>query len=141
MQVKNIYLELESRRKIYSSILSNPGIHFSELCRKLGFPKTTLFYHLNYMKKRNLIKENKIDNHSRYYISNKIGVRDKKFFNLIRKEIYRNRTSLTIHFMLQFHKRTHSYFLHQEPREKLLHTKQIVKVVEAEAKIVKLKLR
>ena len=88
MQMKDV-LELESRRKIYNYILNYPGLHIRELSRRLKTPKTTMQYHLNYLKKRELVIEKNVDNKVCYYVNNSICVKDKKLFSLMRKEITR----------------------------------------------------
>ena len=54
--VKEEILKLESRKLIYNYILEHPGLHFRELSRELKIPKSTLEYHLSYLKKLELIK-------------------------------------------------------------------------------------
>ena len=88
MRIENI-LELETRRKTYNYISKYPGLHLSELSRRLKIPKTTMLYHLNYLNKRELIKEKNVDNRTCYYVTNSIGAKDKELFNLMRKEIPR----------------------------------------------------
>jgi len=78
-------LQLETRRKIFNFIQHNPGLHFSELHRKIRIPKTTLLYHLNYLKKTELIIEDNKENYSRFYIAKKISSKEKKFLSYMRK--------------------------------------------------------
>lgn len=80
-------LKLEKRRKIYNYILKNPGVHLSELSKKLDIPKTTLFYHLNYLKKHELVLVKTVDRFSRYYGISKVGEKNKKIFVILRQEI------------------------------------------------------
>ncbi len=90
MYIKNNnILQLENRRRIYDFIRKNPGLHFSELYRYLEIPKTTLFYHINYLKKNELIKEKSDDNYSRYFIIKEVSKKDKQFLSYIRKKIPR----------------------------------------------------
>jgi len=83
---KNNIMQLETRRKIFNCIQNNPGLHFSELHRKIKIPKTTLFYHLNYLKKNELIIEEDKENYSRYYIAKKISQKEKRFLSYMRKK-------------------------------------------------------
>jgi len=69
---------LEKRRIIYNYILKNPGLHFRNISRKLKIPKSTIEYHLVYLKKQGLIVENQELGYLRYYASEKIGQKDKK---------------------------------------------------------------
>ena len=80
---KNI-IKLETRRGLYKLISKNPGLHLQEICRRTNIPNTTLRYHLNFLKKNGLITEKSEDYYNRYYISNKIGVKDKKILHLLR---------------------------------------------------------
>lgn len=88
MENKSI-LKLEKRRKIYNYILKYPGVHLSELSKKLNIPKTTLFYHLNYLKKCELVLVKSADRFSRYYGVRKVGEKNKKIFVILRQEIPR----------------------------------------------------
>ena len=82
-------VKLKTRKLIYNYILKYPGLHLRGLSRKLKIPKTTIRYHLNFLKKRDLIREENVDNRVRYYAINSIGAKDKQLFSLIRKEIPR----------------------------------------------------
>lgn len=85
---KDIF-ELGPKRKVYQYILKHPGLHFRELSRKLNIPKTTLDYHLNSLKKRELISVKFADNRNRYFVNNGMGVKDKQFISVMRKKIPR----------------------------------------------------
>ncbi len=85
----NKILELESRRQIYNYILEYPGLHFRELSRKIRMPKSTLKYHLKYLKKRELIVETYADKYTRYYVSKKVGNDTKKILEIIRQDSLR----------------------------------------------------
>jgi len=80
-------LKLDSRRKIYSFISKNPGLHLREISRRTNIPKSTINYHINYLEKLGLITE-KIEGEFKYiYASKKIGSKDKEILGLLRKEI------------------------------------------------------
>jgi len=83
---KNEILELETRRRIYNFILNYPGLHFRELSRKISMPKSTLEYHLRYLKKRGLVTATSKGKYARYYIAKKVGVDTKKLFDILRQE-------------------------------------------------------
>jgi DNA-binding transcriptional ArsR family regulator len=87
---KNDLLHLDTRRNIYNVILENPGIHFRELSRKLDMPITTLDYHLNHFRKRGLISIRTSDNYKRFYVKDKVGVKEKEIFNVLRQAVPRN---------------------------------------------------
>jgi predicted transcriptional regulator len=85
--VKRGALELEKRKKIYNYILRNPGLHLSELARKLDIPKTTLNYHLKYLEKKGKITSRSGSLYLRYFPANKLKEIDKNILNLIRQDI------------------------------------------------------
>lgn len=86
--VKTEGLELETRKDIvYNYILKYPGLHLSELSRKLNIPKSTMDYHLNHLKKQEVIVKKSGDGYIRYYIAKKIGENDKKILNLLRQAV------------------------------------------------------
>ena len=86
MTLNEKIFEFEPKRKIYQFILKHPGLHFRELSRDLNIPKTTLDYHLNCLKKRDLISVKFIDNYNRYFVNNSIGVKDKQLISIMRKK-------------------------------------------------------
>lgn len=79
-------LELETRREIYNYILQYPGLHLRELSRRLHIPFSTLMYHLRFLEKRELIKEKTEGRYNRYYITEKIGHREKEIVSILRKD-------------------------------------------------------
>ncbi len=66
---KDEILENKRRQKVYSYLKTNPGTHQRELQRKLKMPLSSLEYHLQYMKRRSIVFEEKNGNYSRYYCS------------------------------------------------------------------------
>jgi len=87
---KEEILKLETRRQIYQFILKNPGLHFSEISRKLKIPKTTLTFHLNNLKKHGLIASIFEDKNSRFFVKQNFGNLEKKLIHMLRKETPRN---------------------------------------------------
>lgn len=86
---KNEYLEAKIRSNTYNYILKYPGLHVRELSRKLGLPKSTLIYHLRYLKKYGFLEE-KIDKfYVRYYASRNIDRSYKNIIDLFRQETSR----------------------------------------------------
>lgn len=84
--LKQNILELEKRRKIYNFILEYPGLHIREISRRIDIPFSTLDYHLNYLKKRGLLKAKSEERYNRYYVTNKIGNKEKKILSFLRKD-------------------------------------------------------
>ena len=85
---KNI-LNLATRKKIFDFIEKNPGLHMRELSRRLDIPKTTLNYHLNYLKKQDLISSKPEKAYNRYWIKNGTGSEEKKILKLLRDDVPR----------------------------------------------------
>jgi len=82
---KNEILENENRRKIYTVIVSHPGIHLRELQRVLDIPLTTLDYHLSYMSQRNVVLREKNGAYMRYY-AKPFDENDKLLFSALRQK-------------------------------------------------------
>jgi DNA-binding MarR family transcriptional regulator len=80
-------LMLEKRRKIYNFILKNPGLHLMEISRRMNIPKSTLTYHIHYLKKQGLIYEKNGPYYLRYFISNNVGNDNKTLLKLLRQKI------------------------------------------------------
>ena len=83
---KENILDLQMRREIYDFILKNPGLHERELSRRIEMPKTTLRYHINYLMKYDLVVIKPDGGYSRFYVTQKVGKRDKEILNLLRQE-------------------------------------------------------
>jgi predicted transcriptional regulator len=79
-------LKLDSRRKIYEFIDENPALNFREISRKMNIPKSTLIYHLNYLKKLRLINEKHKGKYSYFFVLKKVGEKDKILLSLIREK-------------------------------------------------------
>lgn len=78
------------RELIYDYILKYPGLHNREISRKLNIPRSTLLYHLNYLKKRGLIIEKDYGGYLRFFNSEEIMDFDKEYFSIIRKRVIRS---------------------------------------------------
>lgn len=86
---KAAVLENENRRKIYSVIEENQGIHLRELKRRLNMPLTTLEYHLTYMMRKKIIYSEKENQFRRYY-NRPLECEDKKVLSALRQKKMRN---------------------------------------------------
>lgn len=80
---KDEVLENERRRKIYSAIEANPGIHLRQLQRVLDVPLATLEYHLGYMTRKKIIFSETESHHRRYYTKT-LDSQDKKILSALR---------------------------------------------------------
>jgi len=84
---KNNILNLDARQKIYSFIDKNPGLHQREISRRMGIPKSTLMYHIKFLKKLELIDETQQGNSKYYYPTKKMGLQEKQILSLFRREV------------------------------------------------------
>ncbi len=99
---KEEILENENRRKIYSAIETNPGVHLRELQRILDIPVTTLEYHLGYMMRKNIIFA-EIDEHYKRFYAKPLNNEDKKILAAIRQQRLRELVIFTlIHKKVKF---------------------------------------
>ncbi len=79
---------LTPRDRIYSTIVKNPGLHFREVQRRTNIANGAMQYHLDYLKKKNFIREEKEGKFSRFYAL-QTDVRDTKLMNLLRQDSVR----------------------------------------------------
>jgi predicted transcriptional regulator len=79
--------EFEIRKKIYSLINKNPGLHFRRIVKLLDISLQLADYHLLYLEKLDLISSVKEAGYKRYYINGDIGRDDRKRLSLLRQEI------------------------------------------------------
>ncbi|UCH71663.1 MAG: winged helix-turn-helix transcriptional regulator [Thermoplasmatales archaeon] len=83
-------LDLEVRRTIYNLILNHPGLYLREISRKLKIPKTTLSYHLTYLKKKEFIIAKPGGRYLRYYDIKEWSKIDKRIINFLRQNTPRH---------------------------------------------------
>jgi len=86
---KENILKLGTRRKIYNFILEYPGLHLRELSRRTNIPLGVLRHHLNFLKKQGLVIKKTDRRYVRYYVTQKVGKKDKEIINLLRQEVPR----------------------------------------------------
>jgi len=87
---KSEILNLDTRRRIYNYVKSNPGLHIRELSRRLRISYNNIDYHLNYLKKLGLINVKPDNSYFRAYVTNSIGINQKIILNLIRQRTPRH---------------------------------------------------
>jgi predicted transcriptional regulator len=87
---KEQLLNIESRRKIYNYVAKNPGLHFREVVRDLKIPKSTLNYHMLYLKKHGFLEEHMENGYRRFYSARKMCEMDKRIINVLRQSVPRN---------------------------------------------------
>ena len=86
---KDEVLENENRRRVYSVIEANPGIHMRELQRVLDMPLTTLEYHLTYMSRKKILFKESDGHYKRYYVR-PLDSEDKKILSALRQKRMRD---------------------------------------------------
>ncbi len=60
-------MAVSPRDRIYSTIVQNPGLHFREIQRRVGYATGAMQYHIDYLKKKNFVYEKKEGKFSRFY--------------------------------------------------------------------------
>ena len=83
--MKEEYLALETRNKIYNLIANSPGLHKREIARELDMSLSTIDYHLHYLERRNILTSRQDGKYRRYFISEKISAEDEKIMSLLRQ--------------------------------------------------------
>ena len=63
---KDIVLNNPNRKKIYETIIENPGLYFNRLVKKLSLSNHVVGWHVNILLKFSFIKKERIDNHEVY---------------------------------------------------------------------------
>lgn len=81
-------LELDSRKKIYEIVNQYAGCHLREIQRISGLSFGMVSYHLTFLCKYHLIREEKDGNYVRYY-PNTLEKRDEKLLGLLRQRSVR----------------------------------------------------
>lgn len=84
----NEAMALTPRDRIYSTIVQNPGLHFREIQRRTNIATGALQYHVDYLKKKNFVREEKQGKFSHFYALGNESV-DSSLMNLMRQESVR----------------------------------------------------
>lgn len=80
-------LELDTRRRIYARVVSEPGAYLRELQRDLDMPVAMLEYHLGRLEEARLVTVMR-DDHKRYFPAD-VDARDKPLLALLRHDACR----------------------------------------------------
>jgi predicted transcriptional regulator len=81
-------LELEARKRLYDIVRQLAGAHFREIQRASGLSFGSASYHLAYLQKHHLIKEERDGNNIRYFPVD-ADIQDKKLLMLLRQRSVR----------------------------------------------------
>src|SRR3989338_6009320 len=82
-------LELDARKRIYDMVREFAGCHFREIERKSGLSTGSVSYHLGYLARHGLIKEEKEGNAARYF-PKEFRPENKKLLSLLRQKSIRS---------------------------------------------------
>ncbi len=80
-------LDLEIRKKIYTLILKNPGLHAKKIAEILSIHGQLADYHLLYLERNELVTTTKEGGYRRYYIKGKIGRKERRQIAILRQKI------------------------------------------------------
>jgi len=79
--------ELEIRKQIYSLVEKEPGLTLSKVAETLFISAELARYHLQYLEKYDVLLSTKEEKFRRYFLINKVGIRDKIYFSIFRQEM------------------------------------------------------
>lgn len=82
------------RRRIYSRIDAQQGIHMRQLHRDLRIPLSTLEYHLYWMERRSLVVTRRLGRYKAYFTENGLDRRDRDYVYFLRQEMPRRLLTL-----------------------------------------------
>ena len=82
----NDILQLNIRRKIYTLLQKNPGLHARKIAKLLTLQGQLIDYHLLYMEKYGVISSVKEEGYRRYYIAGKLGMKERQHIAILRRE-------------------------------------------------------
>jgi predicted transcriptional regulator len=82
----NEALNLESRRRIYEFIATNPGTHVREMERGLDMQPGMLSYHLGYLMKRKLVRSEDDGHRKMFFLIDQFIEKDRRTLGALRQE-------------------------------------------------------
>ena len=100
-------LDLETRKRIFECVRTNPGVHFREIQRRTTLSIGVLEYHLNHLVQRGLLTVDKAESFSRYFPGGQIEKGKQRILSALRQEIPRG----MILFLLRNPGATHGQLL------------------------------
>lgn len=71
-------LELETRRRIYETVVHYPGLHLREVARQTGYQLGLVEYHLTQLLRHELVYEIADGEYRRYYPRDPLGVGERR---------------------------------------------------------------
>ncbi len=128
------YLELDTRKKIYSQVERAPGIHFRELQRRTDLAIGSLQYHLDVLQKQHLVKSRKKGKFTRFFpVYGEQSEEEKVALSLFREESVRK----IVLFLVQKKRATNKQlarFLGLAPSTVSFHMQKLIKAGLVEKK-------
>ena len=118
-------LELENRRKAYELVKKYSGCHFRELERKSNLPAGVLKYHLDFLNRHEIIRQEKDGNNMRYFPAT-IQLENTKLLSLLRRDSIR-KIILFILVNKNPHHEDIASFVHLSPSTVSWHIKKLLK--------------
>ena len=88
MATSSDVLALETRKQIYETVRKSPGSHLREIQRSTGLSFGSVSYHLAYLCRHEMIKEEKDGKNNRYFPI-EMDSSDKKMLGLLRQKSIR----------------------------------------------------
>ncbi len=95
MVATDAVLALKTRRRIYETVRTSPGSHLREIQRAVGLSFGSVSYHLGYLRRHNLIKEEK-DGKNNRYLPEGLSSADQKLLGLLRQKSIRGILLLSV---------------------------------------------
>lgn len=89
-------LEIDTRRRIFETIQSNPGLHMREIARRAGLQLSLVEYHVNYLSDNDMVYAIREDRYSRFYVDagflegvggEQLTGQQKRLLHLLRQEL------------------------------------------------------
>jgi predicted transcriptional regulator len=78
------------RQNLYSMIAQSPGLHFRELQRRTKMATGQLLYHLNWLKKKSIIKTIADGQYLRFYTFDSLNEEERRVIEFTRQESVRH---------------------------------------------------
>lgn len=78
-------LDLDTRKKIFETISTNPGVHLSKIAELLQMRTSLVEYHLLFLIKHEIIYLDKSTGFNQYYVKGSVGTADKRMLSLFRR--------------------------------------------------------
>lgn len=82
-------LSLDSRKRIYEFVKTNPGAHLRQIARSLTLPLGTALYHLDYLSSSDMIVVRRDGRYKRFFVKHMLGRREKDYVSVFHHAVPR----------------------------------------------------